>query len=62
MSDSCYSMICSTPGFSIHGISQARILEWVAISLSREIFPTQGLNPIQGLNQVSCTGRQILYH
>ena len=25
-------MDCSPPGFSIHGISQARILEWVAIS------------------------------
>ena len=25
----------STPGFSVHGISQARILAWVAISFSR---------------------------
>ena len=25
----------SSPGFSIHGISQTRILEWVAISFSR---------------------------
>jgi len=24
------------PGFSVHGISQARIVEWVAISYSRE--------------------------
>ena len=28
-------MDCSLPGFSIHGIFQARILEWVAISFSR---------------------------
>ena len=28
-------MDCSPPGFSIHGILQARILEWVAISFSR---------------------------
>ena len=28
-------MDCSPPGSSIHGISQARILEWVAISSSR---------------------------
>ena len=28
-------MDCSPPGSSLHGISQARILEWVAISLSR---------------------------
>ena len=27
---------CSPPGSSAHGISQARILEWVAISFSRE--------------------------
>ena len=26
-------MDCSPPGFSVRGISQARILEWVAISL-----------------------------
>ena len=30
---------------SISGIFQARVLEWVAISFSRGIFPTQGLNP-----------------
>ena len=35
----------STPGFSVHGILQARILEWVAIFSSKGIFPTQGLNP-----------------
>ena len=29
MSDSCNHMDCSSPGFSVHGISQARILEWV---------------------------------
>ena len=31
----CNSMDCSPPGSSIHRISQARILEWVAISSSR---------------------------
>ena len=45
----------SLPGSSVHGISQASILEWVAISFSREIFPTQGLNT--GL--LHC--RRILY-
>ena len=29
-------MDCSLPGFSVHGISQARILEWVVISFSEE--------------------------
>ena len=28
-------MVCSLPGSSVHGVSQARILEWVAISSSR---------------------------
>ena len=35
----------SPPGSSVHGILQARILEWVAIPFSKGIFPTQGLNP-----------------
>ena len=31
----CNPMDCNSPGSSIHGILQARILEWIAISLSR---------------------------
>ena len=31
----CDPMDCSLPGFSVHWIPQARILEWVAISYSR---------------------------
>ena len=31
----CDPMDCSLPGFSVHGIFQARILEWVSISSSR---------------------------
>ena len=27
-------MDCSPPGFSVHGIFQARVLEWVAIAFS----------------------------
>ena len=34
----CEPMDCSPPGFSGHGILQARILEWVAISFSRGSF------------------------
>ena len=40
----CNPMDYSPPGSSAHGISQARILEWVAISCLRRIFLTQGLN------------------
>ena len=31
----CDHVNCSPPGSSVHGIFQARILEWVAISFSR---------------------------
>ena len=31
----CDPMDCSLPGFSVHGILQAKILEWVAIFFSR---------------------------
>ena len=44
------------PASSVHGISQARILEWVAISFSRES------SQLRNGNCVSCIGRQILYH
>ena len=47
----CDPMNCSPPGFTVHGVLQTRILEWIAIP-----FLTQGLNP--GL--LHC--RQILYH
>ena len=35
-------MDCNLPGFSVHGILQARILEWVAISFSRDL-PNPGI-------------------
>ena len=31
----CSPMNCSLPGSSVHGVFQARILEWVAIFFSR---------------------------
>ena len=51
----CDPMGCSLPGSSVHGIFQARILEWVAISFFMRSSLTQGLNP--GL--LHC--RQTLY-
>ena len=35
----CNPMHCSSPGSSVHGVSQARILEWVSISFSRGSSP-----------------------
>ena len=46
----CNPMECSLPGPSVHRIFQARILERVAVSSSRD------------WTQVFCIGRQILYH
>ena len=43
MSASCNPMDCSPPGSSLHGISQARILKWVA-------FPSPGDLTSQGAN------------
>ena len=37
MSNSLPPMVCSPPGSSVHGILQARILEWVAIRFSRDL-------------------------
>ena len=52
----CDPRDCSLPGSYVHGIFQARVLEWIAISFYRRIFPTQGLN----LGLMHC--RQTLYH
>ena len=50
----CDLMDCSPPGSSLHGILQARILEWVAIPLSR------GSSPPRDQTQVSCTAGRFL--
>ena len=51
----CDPVDCSPPGSSVYGISQARILEWVAISFSRGSSQPRDQTHI-------CIGRQILYH
>ena len=51
-------MDCSPPGSSVHAISQARILEWVASFLSRGSFDP-GIKPT---SPVSCIDRWILHH
>ena len=49
----------SPPGLSVHGILQARILEWTVISSSRGSSPPRDWTHV---SWVSCTGRRILYH
>ena len=55
----CNPMDCGPPGSSVHGILQARILEWVAISSSRgSSWPKDQTH----IYYISCIGRQVLYH
>ena len=50
----CDPTNCSPPDSSVHGFSQARILEWAAISSSR------GSSQLRDWTHLSCIGRQIL--
>ena len=38
-------ILCDPMDYIVHGILQARILEWVTFPFSRGIFPIQGSNP-----------------
>ena len=49
----CDPVDCSPPGSSVHGILQARILEWAAIPFSRG--PSQSRDG----NWVSCTAGRL---
>ena len=46
---------CSPPGSSVHGISQTRIQEWVAVPFSK------GFSWPGDWTWVSCTGRHVRY-
>ena len=47
------SMDCSLPGSSIHEILQARILEWVAISCSRESSWPRNRSPVSCVSYIA---------
>ena len=53
----CDPMDCGLPDSSVHGISQARILEWVAISFSRGPGDWTHMD----WTHISCIDRQIIY-
>ena len=55
----CKPTDCSPPGSSVHGIFQARILEWVAISHSNR---SSGRRDLIRVFCISCIGRWVLYH
>ena len=48
-----HAVACSPPGCSVHGISQARTLEWVSSS--------RGSSQTRDQAHISCIGRQVLY-
>ena len=52
----CCLVDFSPPGSSVHGILQARILEWAAMPFSR------GSSQCRDQTCISCIGRWILYH
>ena len=52
----CHPMDSSPPASSVHGILQARILEWVAI------FSSRASSQPRDRTLVSCIGRRVLNH
>ena len=64
----CDPMDCSPPGFSVYGILQARILEWVAIPFSRDLREPEmeprslALQADSLLSESPGTGILIFYH
>ena len=58
-SSMCNPMDCRPPGSSVHGILQARTLQWVAMPSSRgSSWPRDRTR----VSSVSCTGSRVLYH
>ena len=62
----CKPMDCSLPGSSVHGIFQARLLEWVAIAFSQGywsglLFPSPEDLPNPGIEARS-PALHMLYH
>ena len=52
-------LVCSPPCPLLHGILQARILEWVAMPPPGDL-PDSGVEPAS--LDISCNSRWILYH
>ena len=52
----CDPMNCNLPGSSVHGILQARIVEWVAISFFRGSFQPRDGTRVSCIGKCSCLG------
>ena len=57
----CSPSDCISPGFSVHGISQARTLEWVAIPFSWASSPPSDHNGHQAAPSVPSTSRNVTW-
>ena len=55
----CDPVDCSPPGSSVHGVLQARILEWAAMPSSRGTSQPRDWTHV---SYISCFGRWVLYH
>jgi len=55
----CHSIDCNPPGSFVHGILQARMLEWVAMLSSRGSSRPRNQTHV---SYIYCIGRQALYH
>ena len=55
----CDPIDCSPSGSSVHGLLQARILEWVAMRSSRGSSRPRDCTHV---SYISCIGRRVLYH
>ena len=62
MSNSLATRWTSLSGCSVHGVLQARILEWVAMPSSRGSLQPRGWACISHVSCISCIDRQVLYH
>ena len=52
----CDTMDCSLPGSSVHGIPQARILEWVAMLSFRRTSQPRDQTRVSYISCISCLG------
>ena len=57
----CDPMNYSSPGPSVHEIFQARILEWVPCPPPGDLLDSE-IKPVSQKSNLSCFGRQVLYH
>ena len=57
----CDPVDCSPPNSSVHGILQARLLEWVAMPVSRESSQPRDRTQVSAL-QVDHQGSPVMHH